>query len=142
MNCPDCGSSITPDQRFCRACGADLDGAAIVTNPRLRLFRIGLAAMFLGLLVALTGSIILQMDTVKFAGLVGMISGIFLIAYASVGPSRSSIKMARPKSQAALPKAETTKKLDPMDARDFVPSVTERTTNLLETPVSNRKETL
>lgn len=78
----------------------------------------------------------MHLDIVKFVGLVGMIIGMFLIGYAAVGPSRSVKRTAQPTQPEALPEAETTRKLAPMNDVDFVPSVTERTTSLLETPVS------
>lgn len=138
MNCPACGSHTTDDQKFCRLCGATLETAGNSgTNSRLRLFRIGLATMFLSLTVALTGAMLLHIDIVIYGGLVGMILGIFLIGYAAVGPSRSAKRTARPTQPDALPKAETTRKLAPMNEMDFVPSVTERTTSLLETHVAN-----
>lgn len=141
MNCPNCGSPTTSDQKFCRSCGGDLmPSANSGTNPRLRLFRIGLATMFLSLIVTLAGSMLLHLDIVKFVGLVGMITGMFLIGYTAVGPSRSSMRVARTRQPEALPKADTTRKLEPMDDRDFVPSVTERTTSLLETPVSHQNK--
>ena len=137
MNCPTCGSPTSSDQKFCRSCGVGLGNADIPsTNPRLRLFRIGLFTMFLSLILVFAGTTLLHLDIAIFVGLVGMISGMFLIGYSAVGFSRGPKRYVPIGESNVLPQAETTRKLTPMNDIDFAPSVTERTTSLLETPVS------
>lgn len=137
MNCPSCGTQIESEQKFCRSCGETLIAGGVPTaNIRLRLFRMGLFTMFGSLIIAVTGSMLLHLDVVRYVGVIGLIIGIFIVGYAAVGPS-SRGKRGRPAADDhELPKAETTRKLAPLNEDDFIPSVTERTTNLLGTPVS------
>ena len=137
MNCPACGSQITSNQKFCRSCGGGLEPAGRgAIGLRNRMARSGFIAMFAGLMIAVTGAILLHLDVVIFIGVMATIAGMFLVGYSSMMPARPKNK-ARPSTQSeTLEKAETTKKLPPMTDIDFVPSVTERTTSLLETPVA------
>lgn len=135
MNCPNCGSSILPDQQFCRSCGAGLmDDEPRSVNPRLW----GLMMVFAGIFTSLAGSLFNQRGIV-FVGVFLLVAGMFFIAaypmLRSLLPrKRSAAGNTQPES---LAHAETTKKLAPVDDNSFIPSVTENTTNLLNDPAQN-----
>ena len=143
MNCPKCGLQVTPDQKYCRSCGVALQINAIdlSNQPGIsragKMRRIGLLSMFSGLGIAVTGSMVLHLDLVIYIGVLMNFLGMFLIVYPSVIPvgrqKPVSLTSAQPD---ALTPAETTKKLTPMNDLDFIPSVTEGTTNLLKTSSS------
>ena len=137
MNCSSCGMQTESDQKFCRSCGKSLNASVErTTNPGLRLFRLGLVTIFASLIIAVTGGMLLHADIVIYFGVIGNFIGMFMVGYSSIG---SSLPMKRSRPAAdyqELVKAETTKKLRPVNEGEFIPSVTESTTNLLETPVS------
>lgn len=135
MNCPECGKPIVPDQSFCRDCGKEL----IVRGPnRLRAGGIAvLGLMFVGLLVAMFGKMF-EMRWLAYLGLVVMLTGAFIIA------AYGFLRETRPRKRAggrtdtptpapSIEKADTTSKLLPIGQDDYVPSVIENTTDLLET---------
>jgi predicted nucleic acid-binding Zn ribbon protein len=138
MNCPECGNPIDADQNFCRDCGAEL----IAARPsRVRLAGLGvIAMMFIGLLVAMFGKMF-EMRWLSYLGLVVMFTGAFIIAaYGFLRETRPR-KRAKNRANNVLPtpslsveKADTTSKLLPVGDDDYIPSVIENTTNLLETP--------
>ncbi len=91
--------------------------------------------MFGGIMVALTGKM-LDLRWLTFLGVFSSISGMFLMA--SLGMMRQSrqrkSKPTRtPEAESQL-QAQTTNKLLPIGENNFIPSVTESTTNLLKTP--------
>lgn len=133
MNCPTCGSSTTPNQQFCRSCGISLiSDEQRPFNPRLwSLLALGLA--FGGLMIAMTGKLI-DLRWVIFAGVFVSMAGMFSIAALGVLRQTSPRKSKkRPIQQpSSLPPAETTKELAPIGDLEFIPSVTEGTTNLLD----------
>lgn len=139
MNCPNCGSQTLADQQFCRSCGAEL----LAEKPRrfnVRLWGLlTLLMIFGGLLLAMGGKIF-DVKWVIFTGLVIMMSGVFFVAaYGLLRQSRPRKFKARPSQHPEiLSPADTTNKLLPLADTEFIPSVTERTTDLLKTPASNR----
>ena len=139
MNCPNCGSPTLVDQQFCRSCGAGL------TADAPRSFRpqiwglLVLMMVFGGLLTAMAGKLF-DLRWLIFTGVFVMVGGMFFVAaYALLQQSRPR---TRKPSQSQLPKtfpsADTTNKLLPIGDNDFIPSVTERTTDLLKTPAANQ----
>ena len=155
MNCPKCGSQTTSAQQFCRTCGAGLqtlpDLAAVSSQEHKRenvgeadsspfnnIMRIGLFVMFAGVMIAIVGKTLLHLDLVTNVGVLMNVVGMFLIVYSLLGPSRrTNVNRVQTGHLKELPKAKTTGKLAPMSDIDFVPSVTERTTDLLETSVTD-----
>ena len=148
MNCLKCGSQITSDQNFCRSCGAGLPTNAIALSGEsgisrvAKMRRFGIISIFAGLGIALTGKMLFHLDLVVYIGVLMNFLGMFLIVYPSVAPPRRT-KSVLPTfaKQETLTPAETTKKLTPVNDIDFIPSVTEGTTNLLKISVPTAIET-
>ncbi len=139
MNCPNCSSHISPDQQYCRACGIDLVGDRPAPVNRRVVW--GLVMMFGGIIIALASKALLNQDVITLVGVLISIAGMFVIAaYPILFPKQSTRRDVRhPTPNAALAPAETTNKLPPMSDIDFVPSVTEKTTDLLRRPNSDRR---
>lgn len=98
----------------------------------------GFILFFAGVAIALVGTMLLHLDIVRTVGIFTMLVGMFLIGYPIIAPPRRRkgvVEVSPPPE--ALPRAETTRKLPEMSDIDFVPSVTEGTTELLKTPVSD-----
>ena len=161
MNCPNCGSNLTSDQKFCRACGAELKLAVQALNQivggdetatleptaqarvlpsRGAIFRTGFVVLFLGLGLSLVSGMEFHLPWLSMVGVLTMIAGMFLVAYASVAWPRSSRKAkGLPTHSEQMPKSEPTNKLPAMNDADFTPSVIEGTTELLKEPASKRR---
>ena len=140
MNCPNCGSLTLADQQFCRSCGAGL-----IADERRRSIPPqfwGLVMAFGGILLAMTGKMT-DLRWLLLAGVFISVGGMFLTAALSL------LRQSRPRKRKNIPshqspqafsKADTTNKLLPVGENDFIPSVTEVTTNLLEIPVSKKSD--
>lgn len=160
MHCPSCGNESSLDQRFCRKCGFNLEPISKLVVQRSpfediqpdkqeqekalvrRMFRI----MGWGLLIVLIGVVLLVMARAPAPGLLenvlGVLSLIFLLGgtavagYSIFDAVRSSTKPALPRprvSKAEISQAETTNELLEERIPVPVPSVTERTTQLIAT---------
>jgi hypothetical protein len=94
---------------------------------------------FGGMTIALTGKM-LEVRWLTFTGVFILMGGMFVVA------ALAMLRQSRPRRRrpprthesATLSTADTTNKLLPIGDNDFLPSVTEGTTNLLETPVKKR----
>ncbi len=135
INCPSCGSQMKFDQQFCRTCGTSLRADEPGSINRRMLW--GLLMAFGGIVIALAGKMLLQLNLVTFIGVLISLSGMFFIAaYPFLTASlRQKFAPGRNTHPESLPHADTTNKLPPINETDFVPSVTENTTNLLKVPV-------
>ena len=154
MYCPNCGTTISSDQSFCRACGLGLEKIAqslVEQRPnefeeslqlrKERIERWGVAALGvfgLGVVsIPLYKIAMMMLEGRVLAGLgflalmvvlgCGLLAVILFAKANEVGEARLKGRNASP----ALPKTNTTAKLLPPDQFDSVPSVTERTTELL-----------
>lgn len=93
-----------------------------------------------GVMIAMGGKF-LDERWVIFTGVFIMMSGVFIVAvYALMRQLRPrKPKALQPPRPATVERADTTNKLLPISANDdFIPSVTEPTTKMLETPVLAR----
>ena len=141
MNCPNCGSETFANQQYCRSCGADL----VEDRPRISSGQIrGLLILLLtfgGLMVAISGKM-LELRWLTFTGVFITVGGMFLIAAYSL--VRQSLPRKRKRKIVEEPelalRADTTNKLLPIGENDFVPSVVERTTDLLKIPASESRK--
>lgn len=158
MHCPGCGNESSLDQKFCRKCGFNLEPISKLVVQRSpsediqpnkheqekalvrRMFRI----MGWGLLIVLIGVVLLVMARAPAPGLLenvlGVLSLILLLGgtavagYSIFDAVRQSTKPALPRprvSKAEISQAETTNELLEERMPVPVPSVTERTTQLI-----------
>ena len=160
MYCPNCGTKTSTDQNFCRACGLGLEKIALSLNEQLparadqslqarkdRLEKMGVAALSvfgLGVLGFLLYNIgyklmIMQGNVIGGLALIGIVIMIAcgltsVILFARAKELGEEATKRRP--QQDLPQG-TTKELLTEGHFEPVPTVTERTTDLL---VAERRE--
>ena len=133
MHCPNCGIPTLVEQEFCRVCGT---GLTINETRQFRPQVWGLAMlmlMFAGLMIAMTGKMV-DLRWLTFTGVFLCMGGMFSMAafamYRQTRPKKR--KRVRAALTDSLERADTTNKLLPISAADdFIPSVTDATTNLL-----------
>ena len=160
MNCPKCGLPTLSDQKFCRSCGAGLqmitqplaEPATVpdpVTTPAIiyrderrppdRLLLWGFIMMFVGAAIGVVGKKLLHEDIVTVVGVLVSLAGMFLSAYPFLSPSPrkryGSGPSAPPK---VLTQSQSTKSLPQDSNTEYVASITDRTTDLLENAVPTR----
>ena len=158
MNCPICGSKPFADQKFCRSCGTSLAAQPVAVSAAFFVPEhqptivvkdetraafgpgpLGFIVLFIGVVAGVIGKMLLHVDMVTTIGVLVSLAGIFLVAYPYVSPRRRQRRGAAPVSApGVLTPVEPTMKLPPMSDIDFVPSVTERTTDLLKTPAADQ----
>lgn len=161
MNCPKCGLPTLPDQKFCRSCGASLQ---TITQPLAQLTAIsalegtssiisrhatqranrwilwGFTIMLIGVAIGVVGKKLMHEDVVTVVGVLISLVGIFLTAYPYLSPSARDKYDSRSSSQPeALRQSQSAKYLPQERNIEYIPSVTERTTNLLEHPALTRQ---
>jgi hypothetical protein len=155
MVCPSCGLQPLHGQKFCRACGANLQ---VTTQPLGEPSRLtdsqhsttiesnrkahrsnnyvlsGFAAMFIGAVIGVVGKKLLYQDIITVLGVIISLLGMFLIVYPYLLPSRPRRHVPEPRSPPADPAAPL-RSLEPGNT-EYISSITERTTDLLETPAA------
>jgi hypothetical protein len=153
MKCRKCGLPTLPDQRYCRACGESLQ---VITQPLVehvrrselekrpsiileekqrqnRLVLWGFVIMFIGAAVGIIGKKLMHADLVTVVGALVSLLGMFLAVYPYLSPSlRRKVDSSSPSQPEILGKSEPGKYLPPESNVEYVPSITERTTNLLK----------
>lgn len=149
MKCPGCELPVTTDQKFCRSCGTDLQGTDVAVVGSIgvdaertnHLMLLGFVVMFAGAAVGVVGKMLLHIDAVTVIGVLAALAGMFVVVYPSLNPPRRRRQTFDPATQPEifLP-AEPTKKLTSMNEADFIPSVTEPTTDLLKTPTPHMSQ--
>lgn len=155
MYCPICSTKISLDQKFCRYCGFGLEKTAQSVSEQLptkleenlqerknKLERLGVAALsvfglgVLGLFLYMVGYNLSQGEILAALGVLGLLvilgSGllsVFLFAKAKDVQDASSKRRLQPPDE--MPEAAATSKLLHESRLEEIPSVTERTTELL-----------
>ena len=152
MRCPNCGRQISPGQKFCRFCGRNLGAVSkvpseppSVTNSDKPMAKVTnrMAArrmnriLLWGLIVIGLGVTLLANAQghrlVDWLGISVFLAGIGLTIYGASSLDKAKVL---PPSQSSQPKtlnhSEARSYLPPKDFSEPVPSVTERTTELLE----------
>lgn len=155
MYCPNCGKKTEIDQKFCRACGLGLDKIAQSLGEQLparvdesllerkeRLEKFGVAALsvfglgVLSLLLYLLGRKVIEegnvVEALVMLGLFVMLGSgvlsVILFARAKELGEKAGKRQLQPSTTA---KSESTRELLPEGRMEPVPTVTERTTELL-----------
>ena len=163
MNCPSCDLQTLPDQKFCRACGASLQ---MTTQPLVEYASVselerptaiaaqgenrrtyglvpwGFIAMFVGVAISLIGKMLMHQDIVTVVGVLVTLAGMFLTAYPYLSPARPQRHDSTPPTQPdVLTQTPVTKYLPPDGRVEPLPSITERTTDLLKSSAQTRTRT-
>lgn len=140
MNCFNCGLQTFSDQQFCRSCGAEL--WADKRPARGSMAIIGLLLAFGGIIIALTGKMLLDEKIIVYLGVITSIIGMMSIAM--IPMTSGSRKKNRTRNVAGQPAViappKSTMKLPPMNAFDSMPSVVDNTTQLLKEPARNNQD--
>jgi hypothetical protein len=160
MNCPKCGLQILPGQKFCRSCGDSLQMMtqplaeyAAVSNPERtpaitspgeqprtnRLMLCGFIIMFMGVAMGIIGKKLLHQEIVTVVGVLVALAGMFLVAYPYLSPSRPKKYDPSPSTQPeALTPSQPAKYLSSESNMEYIPSITERTTDLLKVSTATK----
>ena len=150
MTCPSCALPTLPEQKFCRSCGASLQvttqpldataatieqqrtSIATRTSDRTRTLVLwGFIIMFLGAAVGVVGKKLIHEDIVTVVGVLMSLAGMFLTVYPYLTPIGTKQNGSPHSPPEKLPPSQP-KSLPKERDIDYVPSITERTTNLLE----------
>ncbi len=153
MYCPNCGLATSTEQKFCRSCGLSLEKAALSlveqlpavelnTHVRERQRRVERLLYMLGgsaaviFVVSLFWTVINEIIIGKghvLGGLIFLALILGFIVFALLMLYRDSLLKASSKrpTQPTLPQGENTARLLPESHIEPIPSVTERTTELL-----------
>ncbi len=153
MTCPTCGLTALADQKFCRSCGASLQMttqplAELATASDLektsavsfasheqrgnRFVLWGFALMLIGAAIGVVGKKLLHEDIITVVGVLMSLLGMFLTAYPYLKPSNRQNDVYLPSSQPKVPASPPAERLRQATHIDYVPSITERTTDLLK----------
>jgi hypothetical protein len=160
MNCPKCDLQTLPDQNFCRSCGAslqmitqplaeyamvsDLERTPAITSKggqqrTNRLTPWGFIIMFIGVAIGVIGKMLMHQDMLTLVGVLVSLAGMFLTVYPYLLPSPRQKYDSIPSSQPEIPtQSEPTKYLPQESNIAYVPSITERTTDLLKNSAPTR----
>lgn len=157
MTCPKCGLPALPDQKFCRTCGASLqvttnplvEPAALAdqesiselnfkdeSHPTHRWMLWGFIVMFVGVAIGVIGKKF-HYDVFAVVGILMSLVGIFLSVYPHLTPAtrrKHSDRLSAEPEQ--LTQSQPVSALQNESPIQYVPSITERTTNLLKTPAA------
>ncbi len=152
MKCYQCGSQSEQTQNFCRTCGTSLQ---IITKPlaeyaevaepentpahipqtagqrRRKLALAGMLIMFIGLALGVISTMIIHQEIIAASGVLISIIGMFLVAYSSLSSPRSKSNANTPAQPIYLPQE---------NKLEYLPSITERTTSLLNHPAAKPDE--
>ncbi|HYH86526.1 MAG TPA: zinc ribbon domain-containing protein [Pyrinomonadaceae bacterium] len=152
MHCPNCGTKTSTEQKFCRACGLSLDELARMLTEQLPEARARLlerqqkverwlgrvsgafVAMFVcAIIVAVVWGVIIAKGQILggllfLAFIIGAVASLSLVYY---NESLKEKLGQPPAPNPSLPDPAPTGKLLPEPRFEPVPSVTERTTDLL-----------
>ena len=158
MNCPKCGLQSLADQKFCRSCGASLQMTTqplaepgmvsglertptIDSNdesPRGNSFVLwGFIIMFVGAAIGIMGKKLFHEDIITVVGALISLAGIFLTVYPYLSPPRRKKSSTSFSSEPKVLTPSQPKEYLPAGSNiEFVPSITEITTDLLKSSVA------
>ncbi|HSE32104.1 MAG TPA: hypothetical protein VLA93_11080 [Pyrinomonadaceae bacterium] len=107
------------------------------TQRASRMMLRGFIIMFVGAAIGVIGKMLVHWDPLTVFGVLISLAGIFLAAYPYLVPSRRP-KYESTASQPELITRSQPKHLPEEREIEYVPSITERTTDLLKTPTATR----
>ena len=161
MTCPKCGLQILADQKYCRSCGAPLQlntqrlvepetvtdiartsaiAAADGKHSEHNFLLWGFITMLVGAAIGVVGKKLLYEDVITVIGVLVSLVGMFLVVYPYLVPARRKNDDSRFSSQPEiLTPSQPTRRLPQASRSEFVPSITEATTDLLKDPVARRR---
>jgi len=156
MNCPKCGLQTLPEQKFCRSCGAglqmitqplaehatvsDLKRTPVISFRDQRANRVlcGFIMMFIGVAIGIIGKKLMHQELVTVVGALVSLAGMFITAYPFLSPSPPKKYDSSPSSQPeVLTQSQPTKSLPQGTNSEYLPSITERTTDLLKSSATS-----
>jgi hypothetical protein len=162
MACPKCGLETFADQKFCRSCGArvqlttqrlakphpvtDLGRTSTIAtkggDERANHFVLwGFIAMLIGVAIGVVSKKLLYEDIVTVVGVLISLAGMFLVVYPYLAPARRKEDESKFSSQPeVLTPSQPTEYLPDASSIEYVPSITERTTNLLKNSATKKPE--
>ncbi len=133
---PPIGPSVGRTSKWTR-----MVDAADEIHPARRSLLFAFILMFIGVAMGVVGKMLLHQDIVTAVGVLASLIGMFFMAYPYLSPTRpKKHDIGTSPQRDSLHPVEPTKKLTPMNDIDFVPSVTERTTDLLKTPAARQSK--
>jgi hypothetical protein len=160
MNCPSCDLQTLPDQRFCRACGASLQmttqplaehaSVSELERPPAKISRVeqqrtnglalwGFIVMFIGVAIGVIGKKLMHEEIVTAVGVLLSLAGMFLTAYPYLSPARPQRYDSKTSTRPDVLTQSPPTKILPEEGRfEPVPSITERTTDLLKNSAPTR----
>ena len=101
----------------------------------------GFILMLMGVAIGVVGKKLLYVDVVTVVGVLIALAGVFLEVYPYLAPSRRKEDDSSFASQPeVLTPPQSTEYLPEASSIEYVPSITERTTNLLKNPATKRPE--
>jgi hypothetical protein len=123
---------------------SDLEGTSAIgfksegqRGNRLTLW--GFIIMFIGVAIGVTGKMLMHAEMVTVVGVLVSLVGMFLTAYPYLSPSPRQKHDSIPSSQPeVLTRSRLTKNLPQESGIEYVPSITERTTELLKNSTATR----
>lgn len=163
MHCPNCGTTATSGQQFCRSCGMGLEtvvklveqhSGAISPSPTkaekvraeseivqsmFTALMIGLAIIGIGILLLVVNKTLNIHPTVNILASFLLLGGTGYAAYAVLNSVRKGASLSVGRSQQELPHS-TDKSLPTNPFGEALPSVTEGTTQLIATRIIDKSE--
>lgn len=165
MHCPSCGAETSLEQRFCRSCGMDLETVSklVAAHSSLETLKLeksltekaaqkrmykslkwGMICFLLGMAALATTKTLTLDKTFNLAPLLLLFLGMGIMLYGVLSGMRDlaskSSKVVDRDRNGELHEAEATKELPPARVPVSVPSITERTTQLIAKDVGKRQE--
>jgi hypothetical protein len=145
MHCPGCGKQTSMEQKFCRACGMNLETIAIAMGAQgytsvqdearlaagrrmMRWMTWGVIITFAGMFLGIAGKKLIHDDFISGIGALIAVAGIFLICIGSLATLAPRRKSRQATTEPTPAKPTLPLELPPESIR----SVTESTTKLLE----------
>ncbi len=155
MHCPSCGQLTTADQQFCRLCGMNLvtiaklvsdhspapgiaerklqkaESERVLQQRMVRWMMWGMLVMGLGVVMLVANK---SFDLGKLFNLISaivLLTGVGIATYGVLAAMRDGASLKGKTSSKSIAEAETTKSLSSPGVPVELPSVTERTTQLI-----------